>query len=1484
MQIPSGMALTFSCSAVVPPSHSPRQGKALRTSQTGFKYDRASPAVRWPQWYQQQQLEKQQNLSELADPPLKEDNGGEDPYLRLARLTSLAKKKKEAADEEEYEEAKETEENEEEEGIVENLQSIPNAEGLNSVGLESAANTLHTLPKRSDLLEGLGKKKRAKMSRMALLKATDWRERVKRLQDAVCQLPVTDSVADLLNKWPEQLAPTDYCFLVKQVGYTHWARALELFEWLNMRHWYTPNNRMLSAILGVLGRANQVDLAEEIFQRVEPELGDCVQVFNAMLSVHAKHGNWERMQTLLKIMLEKGCERDLVTYNTLISGRAKAGLQPGVAMDLLREIWQAGLRPDTVSYNTLISVCSQSKCYEDAVKIYVEMNEQRCQADIWTYNSMISVYGRCGLDEAAEEVYQGLRQKGLSPDAITYNSILFAYANKGRVEDVDHIRKEMEIAGCREDVITYNTIIDMYGKANLHDKALAVYEQMKATTRKPDTVTYVVLIDGLGKAGKIGEAESVFKEMVQARLKPSLNTFCAMICAYAKVAMYEQAAEMYQDMLEARIRPDQLAYSVMLDVFLNLGQAKNVLSIYASMMPKYKPGLVQSGLMLQLLKKEGMTVELEKLGEQVLGFGLDPVELCSSLAKVGLCDSAAKAFLAALSEGRNIDFYSIDLLLNSYAKANRLNDARSLLNSISFAGSEDIHEQLIAVLANNEKFEEAREELENMKALRKSLRVKVFRSLIVAYELAGMAQEAVQMFREMQNLGLTPDVVCCRSAVLACCRSGNPDEGRLVLQEIQTQLGGVKDAMLHLTLIKAYIKMQKWDKSALAFTDLKEAGVLLSAKDYDSLMLAYAQAGQAEQVQNLLKHMANDGLNPSSSSSNALLGTLLDKGRLVEVDEAYETLREVNAQLGVQGHVLMLNAFAKSGRFEKAKGLYQQLKSEGYILQVQVYNVLLGMFSKAGCVEDAECIVKDMKDAGFEPNTFCYNAMLNVYAKVRNFRKAAQVFQAMQVCGHPPDTVTYNTLIHLYSRCLHTQEAYALLQQMKEAGCVPDLASHTMLLSAYGKLLMWDAAQALFNDMQNGGIQPDEATYHLMLDIYRKAGKPELTQGIVSQMKERGFEPTISTMQMLMDSYGKGGQTEGAEAVFNKMIEDGVDITVAQYTTLIDAYLRDGEYETAVSKLKKMDSEGIAANYVTWTCLIGAASKCETRDDAMLLLQALSDIGFPVPLELLTSNDSSVLLELECLLDALVDERPGAASGVLNVLQDLLWAFHKRVTAAHVFTLAMKKNIYERDFTRVQEEDWGADLCGLSPGAALVALTLWLINMQEASLQGTPRPSKSVLLVVGSSKRSNRISLSRTIKSHLWEMGAPFLLSKTREGTLIAKGYSVQLWLKDSPRCLDLDLENRATVPQLNSMQTYEGAWIRREMVPVFQQIEETMGDGLRPRKFCRLAEMHDEKRVDVMATDIKGRAEKLAKVRLRKAKAKVKFTLPVRTSLPKGT
>lgn len=131
--------------------------------------------------------------------------------------------------------------------------------------------------------------------------------------------------------------------------------------------------------------------------------------------------------------------------------------------------------------------------------------------------------------------------------------------------------------------------------------------------------------------------------------------------------------------------------------------------------------------------------------------------------------------------------------------------------------------------------------------------------------------------------------------------------------------------------------------------------------------------------------------------------------------------------------------------------------------------------------------------------------------------------------------------------------------------------------------------------------------------------------------------------------------------------------------------------------------------------------------------------------------------------------------------------------------------------------------------------------------------------------------MNSTLKAYLWEMGSPFLPSKTRSGLLVAKAHSLRMWLKDSPFCLDLELKNSPYFPEVNSMQLVEGCFMRRGLVPAFKDINEKLGQ-VKPKKFARLALLSDTKRKKVIQADIDGRQEKLAKLRKRGVAQKKKI------------
>lgn len=244
------------------------------------------------------------------------------------------------------------------------------------------------------------------MSKLALRKATDLQNKARRLATAICLLESERPISDVLDEWPEQLNNDEMSAVVRNVGDKNWRRALEFYEWLNLRQWYTPNPRLLAIILHILGRANQLEDARELFLKAEPELTSCIQVFNAILGVYAKQGQWQAAEHILELIALRGCEPDIITFNTIANARCKYGLQPGMASALLREIENAGLRPDIVTYNTLLGGCIAMKSITEASDIVKEMEHRGFDLNACT--SYVSGEKYLGVDEGERMVLSAL--------------------------------------------------------------------------------------------------------------------------------------------------------------------------------------------------------------------------------------------------------------------------------------------------------------------------------------------------------------------------------------------------------------------------------------------------------------------------------------------------------------------------------------------------------------------------------------------------------------------------------------------------------------------------------------------------------------------------------------------------------------------------------------------------------------------------------------------------------------------------------------------------------------------------------------------------------------------------------------------------------------------------------------------------------------------------------------------------------------------
>ncbi|XP_074357621.1 pentatricopeptide repeat-containing protein At3g18110, chloroplastic-like [Apium graveolens] len=1346
-------------------------------------------------------------------------------------------------------------------GIIGSEKSVKN-----EVLMENDDGFRNVSDEKQEVLGRPSKCKAKKMTKLALKRAKDWRQRVQFLTDRILNLRSEEFVADVLDDRKVQMTPTDFCFVVKWVGQVSWQRALEVYEWLNLRHWFSPNARMLATMLSVLGKANQEALAVEIFTRGEEGVGDTVQVYNAMMGVYARNGRFSKVQELLHLMRERGCEPDLVSFNTLINARLKSGsIEPNMARELLSEVRRSGLQPDIITYNTLISACSRGSNLEEAVEIYNDMLGSRCQPDLWTYNAMLSVYGRCGLSAEAEILFNDLESKGFYPDAVTYNSLLYAFAREGNVEKVKKICEEMVKKGFGEDEMTYNTIIHMYGQQGQHDLALQLYRDMKSVGREPDVVTYTVLIDSLGKANKITEAANVMSEMLNAGVKPTIRTYSALICGYAKAGMRLEAEDIFNCMLRSGIKPDHLAYSVMLDILFRSGETNKATMLYHDMVRDgFTPDVGLYEIMVRILGKENKVEDVQNMIKDMEELcDLNPQVIAYILVKGECYSYGDKMFRLAIRQGYDVNRDNLLPVLSLYCSSGRHLEAKELLEFLKEHAPESqqlVSEAMVVTLCMAHQPEAALDEYRKSMTFRLVDRSLImYESLIKCCEEMDLLGEASQVLSDMRFVGLEPSTELCRQMALVYCRMGYPETAHHLVDQAEAKGIRINDMSIYAALIEAYGKAKLLQKAESVVGNLRQSASTVDRKVWNALIQAYAASGCYEKARAAFTTMMRDGPSPTVETINGLMQALIVDGRLNELYLLIQELQDMGFKISKSTIVLMLDAYAQAGDIFEVKKIYNGMKAAGYFPTMHLYRVMIILFSKGRRVRDVEAMIAEMGEVGFKPDIIIWNSLLRLYAGIEDYKKIAQVYQQIQEAGLKPDEDTYNTLIVMYCRDRRPEEGLSLMHEMRMLGLDPKLNTYKSLLSAFGKLQMLEQTEELFEMLQSGGYKLDRSFYHIMMKTYRNSGSHSKAENLLFTMKDAGIEPTIATMHLLMISYGSSGHPTEAEEVLKNLKSTGENLSTLPYTSVIDAYLKNEDYSIAVKKLLEMKGDGLEPDYRIWTCFVRAASLCQNTSEALTILSAIRDAGFEIPIKLLTENTESPVLEMDQFLEKIEAIEDNSAFNLVNALEDLLWAFNLRATASWVFQLAIKRNIYNHNVFRVAEKDWGADFRKLSAGAALVGLTLWLDHMQDASLDGFPESPKSVVLITGTAEY-NQVSLNSTIKAFLWEMGSPFLPCKTRSGLLIAKAHSLRMWLKDSPFCFDLELKNALSLPEENSMQLIDGCYIRCGLVPAFKEITERLG-LVRPKKFSRLALLSDEQRDKAIEADIVGRKEKLEKL-----------------------
>ncbi|XP_028775234.1 pentatricopeptide repeat-containing protein At2g22410, mitochondrial-like [Neltuma alba] len=438
----------------------------------------------------------------------------------------------------------------------------------------------------------------------------------------------------------------------------------------------SPNEFTFPFLLKSSVRLSRLQIGRQVHcQILKNGFGSDTYIVNALLHMYC---TFRDMKNACYVF-EESPVRDLVSYNTMITGYAQGGLAPS-SLQLFNEMRELYICPDEYTIVALLSACSsladpiagkQIHCLAYIILGSVGNN-------ILLMNTLVDMYAKCGFLKMAERV---LSMMGTSVSIAAWTSVVSGYALCGDIEVARRIFDQMD----EQDIVSCTVMINSYSRAGFFQEALELFVQLEdmgiqqdvisvvaalsacarlgalelgrrihlkyAKTwsfgehgdftsaavdmyakcgdintamdifrKTPDnlktTLLYNSIISGLAHHGLGKTAMTIFEDMKLIGLRPNEITFVAILSACGHSGLVEEGKKLFESMMTiCSINPKIEHYGCMVDLFGRAGCLNEAYDIIKSM--PYKPNSVIWRALLGACKTYG-DVELAKIAGQEL--------------------------------------------------------------------------------------------------------------------------------------------------------------------------------------------------------------------------------------------------------------------------------------------------------------------------------------------------------------------------------------------------------------------------------------------------------------------------------------------------------------------------------------------------------------------------------------------------------------------------------------------------------------------------------------------------------------------------------------------------------------------------------------------------------------------------------------------------------------------------------------------------
>ncbi|KAB1209450.1 hypothetical protein CJ030_MR6G023781 [Morella rubra] len=499
-----------------------------------------------------------------------------------------------------------------------------------------------------------------------------------------------------------------------------------------------------------------------------------------------------------------------------------------------------------------------------------------------------------------------------------------------------------------------------------------------------------------------------------------------------------------------------------------------------------------------------------------------------------------------------------------------------------------------------------------------------------------------------------------------------------------------------------------------------------------------------DRAEKLFEEMLERGIKPD----NFTFSTMITCARMCSLPnkavEWFEKMPNFGCNPDDVTYSAMIDAYGRAGNIDMALSLYDRARTEKWRIDPVTFSTLIKMYGVAGNFDGCLNVYEEMKALGVKPNLVTYNTLLDAMGRAKRPWQAKIIYKEMNNNGFSPNWATYASLLRAYGRARYGEDALRVYKEMKEKGMELNVNLCNTLLAVCANVGYVEEAVEIFEDMKNSETsKPDSWSFSSLITIYSCSGKVSDAEAMLNEMLEAGYEPNIFVLTSLVQCYGKAQRTDDVVRTFHRLLELDISPDERFCGCLLNVMT-----QTPKEELTKLND-----------CLEKASSKLGHVVKLLVEEQGSDEDFRKQASELFDSTGVDVRKAYcNCLIDLCVN---------LNLLQ----------RACQLLELGLALEIYTDIHSRSPTQ-WSLHLKGLSLGAALTALHVWINDLSKALESGEELPP---LLGINTGHGKHKYSdkgLAVVFVSHLKELNAPFHEAPDKVGWFLTTKVAAQSWLE----------------------------------------------------------------------------------------------------------